>query len=185
MDALLELDQMLFFWINGYWSHSTLDMLAPLATHSGGPTAAFVFLLVVLGITRSGGPLLFAALTYGVNVGVYKIMKYSALRIRPFDALPEAILRLEPEMTGATDPSFPSGHSAIAFMMAAFLAARYPRLTPVFFLWALAVGLSRVYLGLHYPSDVVVGAVVGLLSVMLVLGTAKKLDKADAWLVRD
>ncbi len=63
-----------------------------------------------------------------------------------------------------TDASFPSGHSASSFAAATALAIFYPRLAPVVFTLAAGVGASRVHLGHHFPSDVAVGAVIGVAS---------------------
>jgi membrane-associated phospholipid phosphatase len=65
---------------------------------------------------------------------------------------------------GAGFISFPSGHSITAFALAFVLARVYPRYAVLFYGLAVLVALSRVYLAKHFPSDVVAGAVVGILA---------------------
>ena len=61
------------------------------------------------------------------------------------------------------DGSFPSGHAATSFAAATILAFAFPRLWPLLFTLAAAIAFSRVYVGVHYPLDVVAGAVLGML----------------------
>jgi undecaprenyl-diphosphatase len=61
------------------------------------------------------------------------------------------------------DASFPSGHAATSFAAATILTFAFPRLAPALFVLAAAVAFSRVYVGVHYPLDILGGAVLGVL----------------------
>ncbi len=79
-------------------------------------------------------------------------------RVRPCDALgwcgPIAV-------ASPGGHAFPSGHAAGSFAFAAFVAVRAPRWAAPAFAWALLVAWSRCFLGVHYPSDVIAGALLG------------------------
>ena len=86
-------------------------------------------------------------------------IKFAVSRERPFEAFP-AIRR-----AGNTDPtpSFPSGHTSSAFATATSFSMAFPRwyvIAPAYS-WAAAVAYSRMHMGMHYPSDVAAGALIG------------------------
>lgn len=84
--------------------------------------------------------------------------KYAFNRARPH----VANAGMHPLIKTPSSSSFPSGHSATAAAGAISLSAAYPALTPAFALCGLTIMLSRIYLGVHYPSDVIVGAAIGV-----------------------
>lgn len=101
-------------------------------------------------------------LNFGVTMGAKGLVR----RPRPWVAYEGDLVCLQP----VRSTSFPSGHTSIAFATATSLTLVYPQwyvAVPVY-LWAGAVGYSRMYVGAHYPSDVLVGAVLGTASAFVV-----------------
>ncbi len=75
----------------------------------------------------------------------------------------------KPLIHAPTDGSFPSGHSATSFAGATILTVAVPRLAPAWIVLACAIAFSRVYVGVHYPLDIVGGAVLGVAIALLTL----------------
>jgi membrane-associated phospholipid phosphatase len=114
----------------------------------------------------------FAAI--GVNTVVSEALKYTINRDRPFVTYPDITKKSD-----AGSPSFPSGHTAIAFATATSLSLDYPEwyiIVPLY-VWASTVGYSRMHLGVHYPSDVLAGAIIGAGSAWLTHTLNKKLNR--------
>jgi undecaprenyl-diphosphatase len=80
----------------------------------------------------------------------------------------------DPLVTIPHSHSFPSGHTATSFAGATALSLLYPRGTPVFYVLAAAIAYSRLYLGVHFPLDVVGGAVIGAATALLLLAAARR-----------
>lgn len=107
-----------------------------------------------------------------VNSGITLAVKYSVNRNRPFVTYPD-IAKKSP----AGSPSFPSGHTSGAFVLATSLTLSYPKwfiIVPAYS-WACTVAYSRMDLGVHYPSDVLAGALIGTGSAWLTHYVNKKL----------
>lgn len=125
----------------------------------GLPTAMGVYALV-----KKDQPLLKDAIYIGTSVieavGITYGLKYSIDRQRPYVKYPDMIYPIEPE----DSPSFPSGHTAAAFSLATSLSITYPKwyvIAPSA-VWACGVGVARMNQGVHYPSDVLAGAAIGV-----------------------
>ncbi|PTT84695.1 PAP2 family protein [Pelomonas sp. HMWF004] len=93
----------------------------------------------------------------GLNLVLYYALKRSTRRRRPFERCADirACLKVPDAF------SFPSGHTLHAFSFALLLSSFYPVLAPLLWGFAALVGLARVVAGLHFPSDVVFGALLG------------------------
>ena len=125
----------------------------------GLPSAMGIYALI-----QKDEPLLKDAIYIGTSVieavGITYAMKYSIDRQRPYEKYPGLITPIEAE----DSPSFPSGHTAAAFSLATSLSIKYPKwyvIAPSA-VWACGVGFARINQGVHYPSDVLTGAAIGV-----------------------
>lgn len=97
--------------------------------------------------------------TLVVNTVLVSALKYSINRQRPYEKYPELIFNHHIE----SSPSFPSGHTSYSFALATSLTLQYPKWYVIVpsYLWASSVAYSRMNLGVHYPTDILAGAVLG------------------------
>ncbi|MEO8732762.1 MAG: phosphatase PAP2 family protein [Flavobacteriales bacterium] len=146
-----------------------LDNVQLLLTASAAVVAfGLPVLFALIGLLRRKTWLLwaaaYAAATVISSAIVVNILKPLVDRPRPFEVL-DSIVKL----TSGGGGSFPSGHTGDAFSIAVAMCLLFRRYTIVVpaLLWAIGVGWSRVALGVHYPSDVLGGIVIGTLSAAL------------------
>jgi undecaprenyl-diphosphatase len=97
---------------------------------------------------------------YAIQSAVVYSIKFLVNRKRPLIFL-EAVTQLPKSQGEILDPSFPSAHTFCSFMMATLLATWFPKYRWVFFIIAGLIGWTRIYLGLHFPTDVIVGGLLG------------------------
>ena len=164
MASLLQsLDAALFQLINQDGQNSFFDWFMPFMSELKN----FTFVLILLGIwvlwkERKAGVvfLIFLGVTVAItDQSTTRLIKEWIGRIRPC-----AILEHVRMLTDCnTSYSFPSTHAANIFAGAFFMSQPFRRLAPVFYAIAAVVAYSRVYIGIHYPLDVIGGAGIGLL----------------------
>jgi len=147
-------------WANGWWSSPILDQMIPWLTYLGSHFAVILFIILGWILTRQRKVLRHLVLLYAIQSAVIYGLKFLVKRERPLFFLDMAS-KLSKGPGEILDPSFPSAHSAYTFMMATLLAFWFPRYRIIFFIIAGFIGWTRIYLGLHYPTDVMVGGILG------------------------
>ncbi len=95
------------------------------------------------------------------SLGMTVLVKELVGRPRPFESLPEVRVK---HRWSAIGSSFPSGHASQAFAIATIFSLRFPKGSVIIpsILWATAIGYGRIFLGVHYPSDVAGGMIIGI-----------------------
>ena len=171
MDELLSYDQSLFKVINHGWSNSFFDWLMPWLRNSNlwYPLYLLLLLLVTINFKKTGWWwVLFAAGTVILTDFVSSaIVKPNIFRLRPchepdFASWINVLVGYRPQSS-----SFTSSHAANHFGMAMFLYStlktRFKKWPVLFFLWAFSISFAQVYVGVHYPIDIICGGLIGIL----------------------
>lgn len=155
---LHAIDVNFFFAINNGCASRIFDILMPLISEIGSGEGIFILSFIPLFLAKKekkrAALILWAGLT--VTYYILTVLKTSVARPRPFMQLPDVRLLISEKSF-----SFPSGHATQAFMAAAVMS-RYFRGGAIYFAFAAIVAFSRVYIGVHYVSDVLAGAVIGM-----------------------
>lgn len=109
-----------------------------------------------------------------INQGITELIKYTFKRDRPFITYPDITKK-----SSVHSPSFPSGHTSSSFALATSLSLSYPKwyIIAPSYAYAATVAYSRMDLGVHYPSDILAGALVGAGSAWLTHVVNEKLFK--------
>ncbi|KMJ57745.1 phosphoesterase [Bacillus sp. LL01] len=154
-----EFECNLFRSVNRHFDRKYVNFFFRNITHVGGATFTICTLLLL--IIFSNHSLKYTAMAAGLSLALSHIPVAIAKKVyprrRPYLALDEIKVSTNP----LKDHSFPSGHTTAVFSSIIPFILLMPSLAILLIPLALCVGISRIYLGLHYPSDIAVGMLLG------------------------
>jgi undecaprenyl-diphosphatase len=190
LDGILYYNTILFYMINVGMDNSVFDFIMPIITNFGNLFAWSLVCWMIFIFEGEKGKKV-AILGFGalfLSSVVVIILKYVVAEPRPFLVLNNVdLLSIE------NDYSFTSGHVAASFAAAVIIGKKYNfkfkgkkhKLIYPLLTFAAFVGFSRVYIGVHYPLDVVFGAIVGTIFALIVLKLEDKifLNKISNYIV--
>ncbi|BAJ03772.1 phosphatase PAP2 family protein [Shewanella violacea] len=185
---ITKLDKQVFEYFFALSEHKEWHLLARKISKTGDGPFYFIFSLILFLSHSRGGELFNLAVSaFILEIPLYLILKNAIRRKRPCHRESVYLGRVSVSV-GQADPlvsasgfnaskpfepsdkfSLPSGHTAAAFVMATSIWVIYPQWLLLAYSWAIAIGLSRIALGVHYPLDILAGASLGSGSVMAVL----------------
>ena len=153
-----HLDTLAFLWVHvtkGFQYRRSVKLIS----HTGDGPLYLIVALALLSFEPQLGATFFWAgiIAYVFDVSLYLLLKNLIKRDRPA----VKISSYQAWITPSDQFSFPSGHTAAAFLFACLVFNFYPLFAIPCFIWAGAIGISRVLLGVHYPTDLVAGALLG------------------------
>lgn len=170
-EKLENLDQQLFLILNG-WHNPVCDQIMLAVSNGLWWTPFFIWLFIALFKAYPGKQFLWVLLAIAISITLtdqlsVKAFKEVFVRYRPCHNTDiQNLLHLVKDGCGGKY-GFVSSHAAnyagLAFLFNKLLKFQYPKITIVLILWAGIIGYSRIYLGVHYPADVIGGWTLGIL----------------------
>lgn len=158
LDRLARMDSAIYLWLARIRPVGYPRLSRRISRTGDGPLYAIIGMALLLFGGAEGAAVVITALAaFAIELPAYLWLKRAVRRNRPH----AAIRGVQAWLVPADEFSFPSGHTAAAFLMAFVLCDAYPALSPWAFVWAALVGASRVNLGVHFPGDVAAGAILG------------------------
>lgn len=184
LNAILDFDKELFFLINNNWANPVNDIIFAALTLLGSDyviiplvTAIFYFL------NRENFKRNFILFIVSLLIGgiLVHILKELVDRPRPLNDMEGLIKEGRVHINVILEPllvaSFPSGHSQTIFTAATVLGYIYKRYVYLFFVIAFLSGISRVYVGAHYPLDVLGGGIIGVAVSIIVIFIFRRFER--------
>lgn len=182
MDAILRFDSSILMWFQDSVRGGIGTPIVKVITHMGDKGALWILLTLALLIypNRRGRRLgLMCGISMAIGLLVTNlIIKNWVARVRPYEFDNPLFQGLECIVAKADDWSFPSGHTTNSLACAWVLFRKAPKKWGIpALVMAILIALSRLYVGIHYPTDVLGGAVIGICSACIAMWLVPKLEK--------
>lgn len=173
LENLYRFDSRMLLWCTHSRHQRLLVQLAKNISRSGDGHLQILIPSLFLLIDKQQGAQFFLVVlaAFSIQLPIYWLLKNCLKRRRP----PEIIPSFQSSITASDQFSFPSGHSSAAFLLANLTALFYGIVAWPLYVWASFVALSRVILGVHFPSDILAGIALGTLVAFNVLPFAMAL----------
>lgn len=167
-EYLVSVDGAVFLYINHNLTNPLFDAVFPALRWF---TYVFWLLLIVYFWMKNERKL---ALLLSVSIGVGALftypLKFIIDRARPYDVIDSARVLTPHEF----DPSFPSGHAEMSFLATTVISRFHPEYAKYLYAFSFVVALSRVYVGVHYPGDVIGGMILGFVIGKVMIKVAER-----------
>ncbi len=164
--SIHKYDVSLFIWLLNTRIHGALTKFSRHLSKTGDGPLYVVIIAVLYGHMGFNTYIQTILLAFLIERLIYFVLKNSLKRNRPEAALKN----FRSIITPSDQFSFPSGHTSAAFLMATLLSSQFPSLLIPLYCWALLIGCSRVVLGVHFPTDILVGSLLGISTALFSLG---------------
>lgn len=165
LNSIHNIDVSTFYWLMARKNRQLLTRLSRGVSRSAdGP----LYIIIAMALWWAGYEqwATMIAVGFALERLLYCVLKKSCKRNRPADILDDFTSFICP----SDQFSFPSGHTSGAFFMAYCLSEFAPQISASLYSWAVLVGMSRIFLGVHFPTDTVMGALLGSCCAVMAMG---------------
>lgn len=167
INNVFQRDLQLLLWCVKSHSHHRFILAVKAVSKSGDGYMQIALPLGLWLLGQQNGEAFFwlTCLAFSIERPIYFVLKNTLKRQRP----PQVIPCFQSLVTPSDKFSFPSGHTMAAFLLAGLVIYYFGIIAVGIYLWAISVGISRVVLGVHFPTDILAGAFLGTLIAYLVV----------------